>query len=134
MLIDISNGEQLNKKIEQATSKAVKETAKIAQQKLQEIIKGYYDEYEPKKYQRTYQFKESSTIWNLSDFEALVGVDISNMIYKEISGYKVVEMAAEGIHGNKSIQGDSRFWEEFLVWGNNNLYSIFKGQLNLALK
>lgn len=108
-------------------------------------IKSYYDEYDPKSYKRTDQFRESVTIDDLryshDEWYSSVFIDYMNMHYTyfadEIDAYddngEMVVMSADwGYHGAEDFMGDmemgtaelfkhsssgngNRFWSDSIV-------------------
>lgn len=99
---------------------------------LQQLIdEEYYDQYEPEKYIRTYDFWMSATTKMLSKNCGEIFMDKDAMNYGDFwNGELQLLYASEGYHGSKYIQTEGRFWESFLNFCENNATNILKEELN----
>lgn len=132
---------------------------KKQQQRLPEILKDfimseYYDQYEPKIYERKYRILNAimvSEIDNIGDeyfisiyldpvkvsYDPAFWYDVNHSNYAQrITGdttEQVFDNIASGIHGSPTIQTEGRFWDTFLDSLKNdgilNIFDDFKDYL-----
>ena len=81
---------------------------------VQRHVDGYYGEYTPKMYQRTYQFQGSpertETESGAGGASCEIFIDTSAMGYTGVSGQQVAEWANVGSHGGLDT-GGAPFWD-----------------------
>lgn len=92
------------------------------------ISMSFYDQYAPAVYKRTEQFLNSVAI-DILNGDSVIYIDTIKMIYEDISGEDVANLAAQGYHGTTSIETTGRFWDEFIDWCNANLVTMLKSEL-----
>lgn len=109
----IKNRSQLQNVLNQRIGIAVKQTMEYFEMRLYDSLEsGYYDTYDPVRYERTYQLLKSVTANLVNGNTAEIYLDL-NYNYEYVSAEYVANLAAQGYHGNKAIQTDGRFWERF---------------------
>ena len=109
----IKNKSQLQNVLNQRINIAVKQTMEYFEMRLSDFLdRGYYQMYDPVQYERTDQLLNSVTANLINGNTAEIYLDL-NYNYKYVSAEYVANLAAQGYHGNKSIQTDGRFWESF---------------------
>lgn len=110
----IKNKSQLQNVLNQRIGVAVKQTMEYFEMRLTEAIHDdYYQAYKhPVQYERTEKFLESATSKLINGNTAEIYLDL-NYNYEYVSAEYVANLAAQGYHGNKTIQTDGRFWERF---------------------
>ena len=109
----IKNKSQLQNVLNQRINIAVKQTMEYFEMRLSDFLdRGYYQMYDPVQYERTDQLLKSVTANLINGNTAEIYLDL-NYNYKYVSAEYVENLAAQGYHGNKSIQTDGRFWESF---------------------
>ena len=109
----IKNKSQLQNVLNQRINIAVKQTMEYFEMRLSDFLdRGYYQMYDPEQYERTDQLLKSVTANLINGNTAEIYLDL-NYNYKYVSAEYVANLAAQGYHGNKSIQTDGRFWESF---------------------
>ena len=109
----IKNKSQLQNVLNQRINIAVKQTMEYFEMRLSDFLdRGYYQMYDPVQYERTDQLLKSVTASLINGNTAEIYLDL-NYNYKYVSAEYVANLAAQGYHGNKSIQTDGRFWESF---------------------
>lgn len=109
----IKNKSQLQNVLNQRIGVAVKQTMEYFEMRLYDSLEsGYYDTYDPVRYERTYQLLKSVTANLINGNTAEIYLDL-NYNYEYVSAEYVANLAAQGYHGNKTIQTDGRFWERF---------------------
>ena len=109
----IKNKSQLQNVLNQRIGVAVKQTMEYFEMRLYDSLEsGYYDTYNPVRYERTDQLLKSVTANLINGNTAEIYLDL-NYNYEYVSAEYVANLAAQGYHGNKSIQTDGRFWESF---------------------
>ena len=109
----IKNKSQLQNVLNQRINIAVKQTMEYFEMRLSDFLdRGYYQMYDPVQYERTDQLLKSVTANLINGNTAEIYLDL-NYNYKYVSAEYVANLAAQGYHGNKSIQTDGRFWESF---------------------
>lgn len=121
----------LEKYIESACQKAVENACNRLLGTLQELIDSeYYDQYEPDRYIRSYQFWESATTRMLNATCGEIFMNADAMDYGSFwNGEKQLLYASEGYHGQKYIQTEGRFWESFIDFCEQNAVKILKEEL-----
>lgn len=122
---------QLKNYLESACEKAVETACNRLLGTLQELIMSeYYDEYNPIKYVRTYQFYSSAITRMLSKTCGEILMDSTRMQYgNDWSGELQLLYASEGYHGGINIQTDGLFWVTFVEFCNKNAVEILKEEL-----
>ena len=109
----IKNKSQLQNVLNQRINIAVKQTMEYFEMRLSDFLdRGYYQMYDPVQYERTDQLLKSVTANLINGNTAEIYLDL-NYNYEYVSAEYVANLAAQGYHGNKSIQTDGRFWESF---------------------
>lgn len=109
----IKNKSQLQNVLNQRINIAVKQTMEYFEMRLSDFLdRGYYQMYDPVRYERTDQLLKSVTANLINGNTAEIYLDL-NYNYEYVSAEYVANLAAQGYHGNKSIQTDGRFWESF---------------------
>lgn len=109
----IKNKSQLQNVVNQRISIAIKQTMEYFEMRLSDFLdRGYYQMYDPVRYERTDQLLKSVTANLINGNMAEIYLDL-NYNYEYVSAEYVANLAAQGYHGNKSIQTDGRFWESF---------------------
>ena len=98
---------------------------------LQELIDTeYYDQFEPDRYIRSYQFWRSATTKMLSQNCGQIFMDESAMDYGSYwTGEKQLEYASQGYHGHTDFQTEGRFWSAFVDFCEQNATRILKEEL-----
>ena len=126
-----NNDINLKKAIEDICAVAIKDTCNTLLEILKDlIISEFYNEYNPKYYERTYQFYDSAITKMLNSCLGIIMMDESTMTYDgEWNGIKQLKMAAEGFHGGYNIQTDGRYWDEFIEYCENNVFVLLKTNL-----
>ena len=117
--------------IEKACENAVENACNRLLGTLQELIDTeYYDQYEPEKYRRTYQFWRSATTKMLSKNCGEIFMDADAMNYGSFwNGELQLLYASEGYHGTDKIQTEGRFWDSFIEYCDNNAVRILREEL-----
>lgn len=127
---------ELQKYMESACRKAVENACNRLLGRLQEILdEEYYDQYDPERYKRTYQFWESATTEMLNNTCGRVFMNPSVMSYKAgWSGEKQLVTAAQGLHGGWEFSGvsDHKYWEVFMSYCDQNAEKILREELKAA--
>lgn len=109
----IKNKSQLQNVLNQRINIAVKQTMEYFEMRLSDFLdRGYYQMYDPVQYERTDQLLKSVTANLINGNTAEIYLDL-NYNYEYVSAEYVANLAAQGYHGNKTIQTDGRFWERF---------------------
>ena len=116
----------LNNAIQQALLKTLEEAKDTLKEKIRV---DFYNKYEPEIYKRTFQLQNSPQFELVDKHSGIVYIDSFTLNYKHNAGEYVVELAAEGFHGNHSIYIPYEFWNDFLDWCNTNLEKVFKVHL-----
>lgn len=98
---------------------------------LQELIDTeYYDQFEPDRYVRSYQFWHSATTKMLTQNCGEVFMDKTAMNYGAYwSGELQLQYASEGYHGHTDFQTEGRFWDAFIEYCEQNAMRILKEEL-----
>ena len=117
--------------IEKACEKAIQNACNRLLGTLQELIDSeYYDQFEPERYRRTYQFWESATTRMLSKTCGEIFMDADAMNYGSFwDGELQLLYASEGYHGGDYIQTEGRFWDSFLDFCNDHAVDILREEL-----
>ena len=117
--------------IQSACSKAVENSCNRLLGVLQEMIDTeYYDQFEPDRYIRSYQFWRSATTKMLSKNCGEIFMDADVMNYGEFwSGERQLAYAQEGYHGSKDIQTEGKFWSAFIHYCNKHAKNILIEEL-----
>lgn len=121
----------LEKYIQSACTKAVENSCNRLLGTLQELIDTeYYDQFEPDRYIRSYQFWRSATIKMLSQNCGQIFMDENAMDYGSYwTGEKQLEYASQGYHGHTDFQTEGRFWQSFIDFCEQNAVKILKEEL-----
>ena len=98
---------------------------------LQELIDTeYYDQFEPDRYIRSYQFWRAATTKMLSQNCGQIFMDETAMDYGSYwTGEKQLEYASQGYHGHTDFQTEGRFWQSFIDFCEQNAVKILKEEL-----
>ncbi len=122
--------ESLEKQLKSCINNALETTAKRLTNKLMDYIDiDYYKQFDPVKYNRTDQFKDSPKFEMLSETIVLIMVDTDSMNYKKVTGDYVATLAAKGFHGNEYIFRAGYYWEDFIKYCEQNVVNLFKQAL-----
>lgn len=133
----------LNRKLNKLVKDEMKKITKFATNEVKSTIRTYYDEFNPKRYNRTNQFRNSvitEEVQLIGDtFFSSVAIDYENMNYyydygEDMvflgNGYDVVVAANRGEHGVETIGyvSNNHFWEDALVvtWNDAILRDFVK--------
>jgi len=124
--------------LENACEKAVKITCEMLLGKLQNLIMSeYYDAYDNKTYDRTYQFYRSAMMQMLSKNVGEIFMDSSAMNYP-FSGWGwgwtgdlQLEEGNKGIHGGWSTNESKshHYWKSFEEYCNTNAIKLLRQNL-----
>ena len=128
---------QLEAMIHPLINKAVSITCNRLLGTLQELIMSeYYDQFEPDRYFRSFQFYESAVTRMLNNFTGEIFMDAQSMNYGAYwDGETQLNMADQGYHGTSEIKTEGRFWQEFIAFCDQNALKILKEELaNQGLK
>ena len=90
---------------------------------INDSIEQYYDNYEPSRYEREYQFFKSciktNPKWHGDEVEIEVYIDSESMVYRpkkeeqeRPSGKQVVDWANRGLHGGLDVNDDHKVWDD----------------------
>lgn len=129
---------ELNRYIESACEKAVKNACSRLLVKLQELIMSeFYDVYETDTYSRTYQFYESAMTEMLTKTCGQIFMNPDQMNYPfsgrgwAWDGIKQLEAASLGSHGGWTTEESKkhRFWNAFEEYCDENAIPILKQEL-----
>lgn len=117
--------------IEYACEKAVQNACNRLLGTLQELIDTeYYDQFEPDRYIRSYQFWRSATTKMLTKNCGEIFMDADAMDYGTYwTGEKQLEYASQGYHGHTDFQTEGRFWSTFVEFCEQNATNILKQEL-----
>lgn len=121
--MNITNQNQLNAIMRAEMENCINIAGARVWEIIDQSIRQYYDNYEPAKYEREYQFYRSciktKPQWVGNEVKVVVYIDYNSMIYKpkkegqeRPSGKQVVDWASEGLHGGLDVGDDHRFWDE----------------------
>ena len=107
---------ELYKLMENSLKNALDKSAEEIKQMIEFFIAKYYSEYEPKQYERTFQFLNSCIKTDVKkdgdSYKVVVFIDYINLDYEDIVGYDGVSMANLGYHGRPSIKTKTQFWSD----------------------
>lgn len=124
-----NNITELTKELDKCIEMAIKDSADEVKEKLEEYIENYYNEYAPKKYPRTFQFRNSPKSISKKN-KAEVYIDESMMHYKEATARQVLDWANQSLHGGMEVDGaDSMFWDDFMEWVEFDLEDLIAKNL-----
>lgn len=134
--LGIKNYKELNKELNKVLEKSMSKLNINAYVTVSKHIGLYYQEWQPKKYLRTYQFLNSTKkidVTKMGDtYFSQVYVDYENIMYTYFSGEEMefqdnglmaIEAANEGNHGYE-VSGKSterHFWDDAL----NEVYDVY---------
>ena len=125
-----NNTRDLERYIKKCMETALKNTANELTDKLIEFIDiDFYQKYDPIKYSRTDQLRDSPKFQMLSNAMVEIFIDTDSMNYKSASGDFVAQLASRGFHGNEYIFREGYFWEDFLEYCYKNTLRIYKNEL-----
>lgn len=99
---------------------------------LQDYIEeNFYDEYDPKVYERTRQFYEAATMQLLDNMMGMIFMDEGAMSYKgNWSGREQVQAANIHSHGGVFVDTqDLGYWDAFEEFCDRNALTILKEEL-----
>lgn len=133
----------LNRKLNKLVKDEMKKITKFATNEVKSTIRTYYDEFNPKRYNRTNQFRNSVITEEVQliggTYFSSVAVDYESMTYVydygedmlfQGNGYEVVLAANRGEHGVETIgyQSNNHFWDDALVvtWNDAILRDFVK--------
>lgn len=120
----------LNRKLNKLVKDGMKDITKFATNEVKGTIRTYYDEFNPKRYNRTNQFRNSVITEEVQliggTYFSSVAVDYESMTYVydygedmmfQGNGYEVVLAANRGEHGVETIgyQSNNHFWDDALT-------------------
>lgn len=126
--MEITTTQELTNVINNKINDAIKSLTLIIMEQLKNFIEiDFYEKYEPRIYQRTFQFLNSVTSKVVNN-ESMVYLDMSAS-YFEISAEEQANLAAQGFHGNENIFRDGYFWEDFIDWCESNIIQLLKIEL-----
>lgn len=122
---------ELTDYLESACQKAIYNASGRLLSILQQYIEeDYYDLYEPRFYERTFQFYDAAVANMLSSNSAEILMDDTLMDYSgDWSGMKQIDMANKGFHGRKDIYRDGHYWQDFEEFCNGHAIEILKEEL-----
>lgn len=128
--MDFTSISKLQNEINKRIAKAVEQTSIQLCKKLKEIIQDqYYDMYEPRIYERTFQFLNSVSMEIINSNYSVIYLDNYGS-YKDATMQYVQELASSGFHGRKDIQTDGRYWEVFLEYVSNNAVRLLEKNMH----
>lgn len=121
--MDITNQKQLNTLLRAELESYINIAGARVWKLIDDSIKQYYDNYEPSKYKREYQFFQSciktQPKWAGNTVTVEVYIDYDSMIYKpkdkddrRPSGKEVVDWANVGLHGGLDVGDEHRVWDD----------------------
>lgn len=139
----------LNKKLNKLVKDNMKKITKFAFNEVKDSIQTYYDEYNPRSYKRTYQFKNSPYADEVKEiggsYFSQVGIDYQNMFYEYNfgndgdtdyiywgDGEDVVRAANRGEHGVELVSYVSKnhFWDDALtITWNDGVMDMFAKEI-----
>ena len=126
-----SNFTDFEKYLNQKINVAVEETCDRLLSELTKIIQEeFYLQYNPKVYERTYQYAMSGTYKMLTQLSGMVFLDADSMDYGAFwDGERQLAMAAEGYHGRYDIRTEGRPWQTFIEFCEKNAFKILKEEI-----
>jgi len=110
----------LAKFLDEECKKAAKKMAEEVKDLITDFIMVYYDEYNPKYYDRTYQFLKSVTTTDVvrdgNGYKVAIYLDDTNINYDDIDPIVVWDYANRGLHGGyppfNGRPSDVHFWDD----------------------
>lgn len=124
--------------IESACARAVEITCNRLLSKLQDLIMSeYYDAYDNRTYDRTYQFYRSAMTKMLTTTMGMIFMDANAMDYPfsgrgwSWDGATQLEQANKGIHGGWATEDSKQhhYWDAFEEYCDKNAVSILRNEL-----
>lgn len=114
---EIRSLNDLNKLLLNECKKVTELLANEVYEAINFFLNQYYEEYNPIRYQRSYDFLHSAFKTNVkkigNGYEAVVGIDYESLNdYDNATGYQVVSWANEGLHGGLDFGTDTRVWDD----------------------
>lgn len=101
--MNFTSTEQIKQYILSRVQVAVKEVQEKVREVFQDFLDMYYDDYDPRVYQRTYQLLNSLVKADIvptgNGFKTEVYFNIDRLKYDGVSGRQVAYAASEGLHG-----------------------------------
>lgn len=122
----ISNMNQLQAALMPTMTKMVDVLAERVYETLNFFLQEYYNSYDPKSYQRQYDFLRSAVKVEPkirgSKVTATVFIDTESMDnYYNATGYQVAQWANQGLHGGLNTGGNTpHFWDDAMHETINN--------------
>lgn len=143
MSVQIRNAAQLKKVILSRVNKALAETRLQMSAVIQKYIDIYYDEYDPKKYERTYKLMLDSiliadVVQQGSRISVQVGIDDDYLRYQYEGGATGEDVFrwASGLEGDEHIHGYTvggrvHIWEDAMdeLGGREGILNLLKDNL-----
>lgn len=143
MTVQIRNAAQLKKVILSRVNKALAETRLQMSAVIQKYIDIYYDEYDPKKYERTYKLMLDSiliadVVQQGNRVSVQVGVDDDYLRYRYEGGATGEDIFswASGLEGDEHIHGYTvggrvHIWEDAMdeIGGREGILNLLKDNL-----
>lgn len=143
MSVQIRNAAQLKKVILSRVNKALAETRLQMSAVIQKYIDIYYDEYDPKKYERTYKLMLDSiliadVVQQGNRVSVQVGVDDDYLRYRYEGGATGEDIFswASGLEGDEHIHGYTvggrvHIWEDAMdeIGGREGILNLLKDNL-----
>ena len=118
MEIHVKNMKELNKALQPVLLKMVDELAERVYETLNYFLQEYYNSYDPKSYQRQYDFLRSAVKVEPkikgNKVIASVYIDTDSMDnYYNATGIQVARWANQGLHGGLKTGGNTpRVWDD----------------------
>lgn len=118
MAIHVKNMKELNKALQPVLLKMVDELAERVYETLNYFLQEYYNSYDPKSYQRQYDFLRSAVKVEPkikgNKVIASVYIDTDSMDnYYNATGIQVARWANQGLHGGLKTGGNTpRVWDD----------------------
>lgn len=121
----ISNMKQLQAALMPTMVKMVDELAERVYETLNYFLQEYYNSYDPKSYQRQYDFLRSAVkvepVIKGNKVTASVYIDTESMDnYYNATGYQVARWANNGLHGGLAVSHKPYVWDDTLDNTINN--------------
>lgn len=143
MSVQIRNAAQLKKVILSRVNKALAETRLQMSAVIQKYVDIYYDEYDPKKYERTYKLMLDSiliadVVQQGNRVSVQVGVDDDYLRYRYEGGATGEDIFswASGLEGDEHIHGYTvggrvHIWEDAMdeIGGREGILNLLKDNL-----
>lgn len=81
------------------------------------FLAQYYSEWQPKYYQRSYDFLHSAFKTEVKKvgkgYQAIVGIDYESLNnYEDASGWDIVNWSNQSLHGGLDVGTDTRVWDD----------------------